>query len=153
MSRCCSCLVAQLCPSLCNPKDCSPPGFSIHGILQARILKWVAISFSRGSSCPRDRTHISCLSRQTLSHWASREVQAYMHSTDNNTPAGMSLLKRRSDTEMTLFFLPSAPRPGSSTHVAEDHRRVKLGFPGGVVTHLPPPSIRSQKSGHCAFGT
>ena len=82
MSRCCCCLVAQLCPTLCNPKDCSPPGFSINGILQARILKWVAISFSRGSSCPRDRTRISCLSRQTLSHWASREVQAYMHSTD-----------------------------------------------------------------------
>ena len=43
-------LVAQLCLTLCNPNDCSPPAFSVHGILQARILEWVAISFSRGSS-------------------------------------------------------------------------------------------------------
>ena len=42
--------VAQLCPTLCYPVDCSPPGSSIHGIFQARVLKWVAISFSRGSS-------------------------------------------------------------------------------------------------------
>ena len=49
----------QLCPTLCNPMDCSPPGFSIQGILQASILEWVAICFSRGSPQPRDRTHIS----------------------------------------------------------------------------------------------
>ena len=42
--------VAQSCPTLCDPMDCSLPGFSIHGIFQARVLKWVAISFSRGSS-------------------------------------------------------------------------------------------------------
>ena len=46
--------VAQSCPTLCNPMDCSLPGSSVHGILQARILEWVAISFSRGSSRPRD---------------------------------------------------------------------------------------------------
>ena len=46
--------VAQLCPTLCDPADCSPPGSSVHGFLQARILEWVAISFSRGSSQPRD---------------------------------------------------------------------------------------------------
>ena len=45
-------LVAQLCPTLCNPTDCSPPGSSVHGILQVRILEWVAIPFSRGSSQP-----------------------------------------------------------------------------------------------------
>ena len=45
---CCYCLVSKLCPSLCDPKDCSLPGSSVHGISQARILKWVAISFSRG---------------------------------------------------------------------------------------------------------
>ena len=55
-------LVAQLCPSLCNPMDCSLPGSSVHGILQARILEWFAISFSRGSSGPRNQTHISCVS-------------------------------------------------------------------------------------------
>ena len=50
------CEVAQLCLTLCDPVDCSPPGSSIHGILQARILEWVAISFSRGSAPPRDQT-------------------------------------------------------------------------------------------------
>ena len=54
------CVVAQLCPALCNPMNYSPPGSSVHGILQARILEWVAIPFSRGSSQLRDRTHVSC---------------------------------------------------------------------------------------------
>ena len=51
--------VAQLCPTLCNPMDCSLPGFSAYGIFQARVLEWVAISFPRGSSRPRDRTRVS----------------------------------------------------------------------------------------------
>ena len=55
------CLVTHSCLTLCDPVDCSPPGSSVHGILQARILEWVAISSSRGSSRPRDRTCISCL--------------------------------------------------------------------------------------------
>ena len=46
----CGCEVAQSCPTRCDPVDCSLPGFSVHGILQARILEWVTISFSRGSS-------------------------------------------------------------------------------------------------------
>ena len=45
----------------CNPMDCSPPGFSVHGISQARILGWVAVSSSRGSSWPRNQTHLSCI--------------------------------------------------------------------------------------------
>ena len=51
--------VAQLCPTLYDPMDCSPPGSSIHGIFQARVLEWVATAFSRGSSQPRDRTRAS----------------------------------------------------------------------------------------------
>ena len=54
-------LVAQSCPTLCDPVDCSPPGSSVHGILQARILEWVAVPFSRGSSQPRDRIQVSCI--------------------------------------------------------------------------------------------
>ena len=46
---------------LCDPVDCSPSGSSVHGILQARILEWVAVSFSRGSSRPRDQTQVSCI--------------------------------------------------------------------------------------------
>ena len=52
----------QSCLTLCDPMDCSPPVSSVHGVLQARILEWIAISFSRGSSQPRDRTHISHVS-------------------------------------------------------------------------------------------
>ena len=52
-------LVAQSCPILWDPMDCSPPGSSIHGIFQARLLEWIAISFSRGSSQPRDQTQVS----------------------------------------------------------------------------------------------
>ena len=56
------CLVAQWCMTLCYPMDCSSSGSSVHGVSQARILEWVAISFSRGSSRPRDQTFISCVS-------------------------------------------------------------------------------------------
>ena len=54
-------MVTQLCPALCNPMDCRPPGSSVSGVLQARILKWVAIPFSRGSSQLRDQTGVSCI--------------------------------------------------------------------------------------------
>ena len=54
-------LAIQLCLTLCDPMDCSPPGSSVHGILQARIQEWVAIPFSRGSSLPRDQTQVSRL--------------------------------------------------------------------------------------------
>ena len=60
----------------CNPIDYSLRGSSVPGILQARILEWVAISFSWGSSWPRDWTWFSCTGRQTLYHWAVREAQA-----------------------------------------------------------------------------
>ena len=55
----CTCSVAQSCSTLCKPMDCSLPGSSVYGILQARILEWVVISFSLGSSQPRDKTCIS----------------------------------------------------------------------------------------------
>ena len=64
---CCCCLVAQLCLTLCHPRDCSPPGSSVHGIVQARILEWVTIFFSRGSSQCRDQTLISNIGRRILS--------------------------------------------------------------------------------------
>ena len=59
-------LAAQLCLTLCDPVDCSPPGSSVHGMLWARILEWVAMPSSRGSSRPRDQTHISCIGKQIL---------------------------------------------------------------------------------------
>ena len=69
-------LLTQSCLNLCNPTDCSPPGSPVHGIFQARILGWVVISFSRGSSQPRDRTWVSCLQVDSLglSYQKSMEV-------------------------------------------------------------------------------
>ena len=67
--------VAQSCPTLCNPMDCSPAGSSIHGIFQARVLDWVAISFPRGTSWPRDQTLVSRIAGRRFTVWATREAQ------------------------------------------------------------------------------
>ena len=67
-------LVVQSRLTLCNPMDCSPPGSSVQGILQARILAWVAIPFSRGSSWPRDRTQVSGIAGKFFTICATREA-------------------------------------------------------------------------------
>ena len=92
---------AQSCPTLFDPMDCSLPGSSVHGIFQARILEWVAISFSRGFSQPRDQTFISCVSRigrQILYHWATRkdvrEIGCY---TKNDKAILKNIWKNRKD--------------------------------------------------------
>ena len=72
----CACvcmLVAQLCLILYDSTDCSLPGSSVHGILQAKILDWVAISFFRGSSQPRDQTLVSCIAGRFFATWATME--------------------------------------------------------------------------------
>ena len=66
-------LVAQSCPTLCDPMDCSSPDSSFHGILQARILEWVASPFPRGSSQPRDQTWVSCIAGRFFTIWATRK--------------------------------------------------------------------------------
>ena len=120
--------LAQACPTLSNPVDCSPPGSSVHGILQARILEWVAISFSRGSSHPRDRTRVSYVAgrfftvsqiREALRPGYSRvisdsltpssRVEHFVH-VDNPT----NLLKRKGNR--TLRYLrENGPRPQMSS--------------------------------------
>ena len=69
-----ACLVAQSCPTLCDPMDCNPPGSSVHGILQSRILEWVVISFCRGSSQPKDQTQVSCIAGGFFTSWVTREA-------------------------------------------------------------------------------
>ena len=66
--------IAQSCQTLCDLMDCSLPGSSGHGIFQARILEWVSISFSRGSSQPRDRTWVFCTAGRLFTIWATREA-------------------------------------------------------------------------------
>ena len=70
-SSVCACSVLG---TLCNPTDCGPPGTSVHGILQARILEWVAISFSKGSSRPRYWTLVFCTAGSFFTIWATREA-------------------------------------------------------------------------------
>ena len=83
-------LVAQSCLSLCDPMDYSPTGSSVHGILQARILEWVAISFSRESSWSRDWTWLSCVAGRFFTIWGTREAQCL------NSIVYFSLSKKKS---------------------------------------------------------
>ena len=101
----CESLVAQSCPTLCDPKDCSPPGSSIHGIFQAEVLEWVATSSSSGSSWPRNRT---CVSRVVgrrfyhLSHQGSPII--HLVRTKKLQPLRW---------ETWIFFFPAAKLPQS----------------------------------------
>ena len=65
------CVHAQSCLTLCDPVDCSPPGSSVRGNSQARMLEWVAMPSSKGSSLPRDGNHIFSTGRQILYHCTS----------------------------------------------------------------------------------
>ena len=71
-------LVAQSCLALCDAIDCGPPGSSVHGISQARILEWVVIFFSRGSSQTRDQTQVSHIAGRFFTDWATREALCYV---------------------------------------------------------------------------
>ena len=73
--------------------DCSPPGSSVQGILQARILEWIAVSFSRGSSQPRDWTPVSCIAGRFLTVWGSREA----------------LIDRIKERDLRAYFVLSSP--------------------------------------------
>ena len=74
--------VAHLCLTLCDPMDCSLPGSSVHGIFQAIVLEWIAISFSRGSSRPRDRTRVSHIVDRRLTVWATGEIYIHMQKSE-----------------------------------------------------------------------
>ena len=99
------CVCAQLCLTLCDPMDCSPSGSSVHGIFQARILEWVAISFSRGSSWPRDWTCVSwifSIGRWILYHWASWKAMYCTRATKKKT-SSISFVSWRSCTVPGLW--------------------------------------------------
>ena len=74
--------VTQLCPTHCDPMDCSLPGSSLHGILQARVLEWGAISFSRGSSWPRDRIRVFCIPSRRFT--VNNEISLHTYWSDWN---------------------------------------------------------------------
>ena len=101
-------LVAQSYPTLCDPMDCSPPGSYVHGIFQARILEWVAISFSKGSSKTRDRTQVFCTAGRFFTNWATREAQLFQNICKSNHHAVCVLVALCNPTDWGL--------PGSSIH-------------------------------------
>ena len=77
----------------CGPLDCSPPGSSVHGILQARILEWVTISYSRGSSRHRDWTQVFCTAGRFFTVWATREVHVVEYTILQKNPRIITFLK------------------------------------------------------------
>ena len=99
--------VAQSCPTLCNPIDCSLPGSSMHGIFQARILEWLAVSFSRGSSQPRDWTWVSYTAGRLFTIWATREDLSELKL--DYKPLDFSLFKVCSGAP-SYFFTPLTPQ-------------------------------------------
>ena len=100
-------LVAQSCLTLCNPMHHSLPGSSVHGILQARILKWIAIPFSRGSSSPRDLLHC----RQILSHLSHQGSPFFLITQDIWKQVGPG------GTNPSVMPIPNTLIKGSDFHV------------------------------------
>ena len=111
------CLVTQSYPTLCDPMDCSPAGSSVHGIFQARVLEWVAIAFTRGSSPPRDWTRISSVSRiagRFFSHWAvlQRKIKIFKkkENLENSAVDGChSLIDRMLSSWLLTSQFPPCP--------------------------------------------
>ena len=109
-------LVIRSCPTLCNSVDCSPPGSSARGILQARILEWVAIPFPKGSSWPREWTWVSCTAGRFPITWATREAPTVEQPRRNH----LEIKFFRSCHSWYLLFSVISPLWLSSTKSWED---------------------------------
>ena len=118
------CSAAQLCPILWDPMNHSPLGSSVHGILQARRLEWVAISSSRGSSCPRDRTSISCIGGFFTSALAGRPSYVTFNSQRVTPVTATSLhihVVQTRDPGTHHSLLPAAQGPDyPALHIPQD---------------------------------
>ena len=113
--------VAQSCPTLCDPMDCSLSGSSVHGIFQAIILEWVAISFSMGSSWPRDWTQVSHIAGR---HWATIALPIR---TRSSYPHHQSLLQEASISLLSLSVRGQAEwKPQSQKTYQTDHMNHSL---------------------------
>ena len=132
-------LVTQWYLTLCNPMDCSPSGSSVRGILQARILEWVAIPFSRVSSWPRDWTWVFCIVGRFFTFWATREAPLGNSKLTNNV---VIVSSESEGTQQYIYVYPfSSQRKAMPTSVqtttqlysfhmqAKSHSKFsKLGF-------------------------
>ena len=121
---CCGCVVTKSCLTLWHPRHCSPPGSSVHGISQARILEWAAISFSRGSSQSGDQTRVSCIGRWIPNHQATWEA-----------------MKHNKEQQNSRVNFTVAPAQGLSTSEGVSSPcqgvtdAVLLGMWGGIITN------------------
>ena len=112
----------SLSPILCDPMHCGPPGSSIHGILQARLLEWIAISFSRGSSQLRDRTQVSRIAGRCFNLWA-REG----HSKNFLNKQEPTTVEKAAASRFSIICTWKAPRQHKGPGVSD----------GGVTPYLP----------------
>ena len=96
--------IAHSCPTLCDPMDFSLPGFSVHGIYQARVLERVAISLSRGSSQPRDQTQVSCTAGRCFTIWATKEAKRIKKLRPHHLSEAMSLFLKYPVYFICLYF-------------------------------------------------
>ena len=107
----------QLCPTLCNSMDCSLPGSSVHGILQARTLEWVAISFSRGHSLPRNRIQISCIVGRFFTVWVTRSRKILIYTLEMAALSfifnGLSKQEMAIHASILAWRIPWTEEPGS----------------------------------------
>ena len=117
--------VTQLCLTLCNPMDGSPPDSSVHEILQATILEWVAILFSRASFWPRDRTCVSCIAGEFITIWTKREAHRVSFTWE------IYLSFRRSYVSQTVLLAPTLKYPNSKKS------RCLSGIFGGDIFWIP----------------
>ena len=113
-------LVSQLCQTLYDSTNCSLPGSPVHGILQARILEWVAISSFRGSSQPRDQTQVSCITCGFFTIWATREDQGKcfqkIHRAQSSSPTGLEICRE-------MLGLKPHPPPAACTCPRQKRRK------------------------------
>ena len=123
--------------TLCDSMDYSPPGFSVHGILQARTLKCIAILFSRGSSWPRDRTRVLCIAGGFFTVWATREAQSESEGcsivSDSLWPHGVHGILQARILEWVAFLLfRECPQPSDQTQVSH----IARGFLTSCATRV-----------------
>ena len=97
------------CPTLCDPVDCSPPGSSVHGILQERILEWVAIFFSKGSSWPRDWTQVFHIPGRGFNLWSYEPCCVEPPKTGHGGEVWKKCGHWRRNWQTTSVFLPWEP--------------------------------------------
>ena len=114
------CSDAQSCLSLCDPLDCSLPGSSLHGIFQARILEWVAISFSKGSSPPRDQTWVFCVAGGFFTNWAIREAHWNLRLVQMTGQVYIWVCVRWSFCESKLLKFSASMSHGADVHSLEN---------------------------------